>query len=494
MTKSSEHLRLLIQNRPDLLVSLEGRMQGLASGAALIDPDGEPIWSSPDAPLDRAEEWKVPLADYGEVKLWGPHSHDHWAQVVATLLTACIESEAELNQLVDDHISTTNQLMALYNIVYGTHGTWDLNEKLRVIVQEAGKQSDSRCAFLGRAEGSEVPLQIYSRGGSDDTELARRVLARAARERSAHLGTPPDSFVAAPVLLHGEVFGWLVVAERREPYLGRDLKLVQALADLAAGFLLTARLQAKVVETFKLGRELELAAQIQELLIPRELPQVPGVEICATCHPASQVGGDFYAVQTLPDGDLVFAVGDVAGKGIPAAMLMAMARTIFRSLAAIENSPGRILAHMNEVLYDDLERVGKFVTLVVGRYYTQKRMVAIANAGHSPVFSISAHGALPSLLEPTLPPVGILPVIEPVETTLTLRADSVLVITSDGVTEARSPQGGLFGMERLTQVFEAGTRATAAELAHRLLAQVSGFSAGAEQSDDQTLLILKGTR
>ncbi len=384
--------------------------------------------------------------------------------------------------------------MALYNIVYGTHGTWDLNEKLRVIVQEAGKQSDSQFAFLGKVDGDDVPLQTYSCNGVDGLALANRVMDLASRQTIAHLGVAPDSFVAAPILLHGEIFGWLVVTGREEPYLGRDLKLVQALADLAAGFLLTSRLQAKVVETFKLGREIELAAQVQELLIPRELPQVQGIELCATCHPASHVGGDFYAMQTLPDGDLVFAVGDVAGKGIPAAMLMAMTRTAFRSLAPIERSPGRILAHLNEVLHEDLEQVGKFVTLVVGRYSAQKRLVTIANAGHSPVLSLSAHGALPTLLEPELPPIGILPVIEPLEMQLTLRADSVLVITSDGVTEARSVTGEFFGMDRLINVFAPGTRHSANELAHRLLAEVASFSAGAQQSDDQTLLILKGTR
>lgn len=492
--KPAEHLRLLVQNRPDLLAALDQQLCSAGTGACLVDPDGETIWASGTAETAGQPALRHPVEPYGEMRIWGEQASEEWAGIAASLLTACAESEAELNQLVDDHISTTNQLMALYNIVYGTHGTWDLAQKLDVIVREAGKQSNSEFAVLGQVGDACSPLHLYARRGTVNAGTARTLLDSVSREKNAHIGVAPESFVAAPILLHGEVYGWLAVTDREEGYLGRDLKLVQALADLAAGFLLTARLQEKVVETFKIGRELELASEIQELLIPRELPTVPGIEICAICHPASQVGGDFYAIQTLPDGDLVFAVGDVTGKGVPAAMLMAMTRTAFHSIVPIEESPGKILAHLNEVLCGDLERVGKFVTLVVGRYSSWSRNVILANAGHSPVLSISGHGAVPAMLEPVLPPIGVLPSIAPEEISVTLRADSVLVITSDGVTEARNPEGEFFGLDRLVGVFEAGTRATAAELAHRLLGDLHEFSNGAKQSDDQTLLILKGTR
>lgn len=496
----SSHLVLLAQNRPDLLQRLAQDFAGPSGAARLVDRQGSLIWTRAGAPLVLLEQPEaIELAEMGRFEwMTSPGSRsagDPLASAVAALLVACAEGEAEMNQLVEDHISITNQLMALYNIVYGTHETLDAGPKLRSIVNEAGRQLGADFSVLSLDRPDSELREFWPVGDRNARSRALTALARIDLRQGPQVLPPPNSQVAAPVLVHGEPAGWLVVGGRdaHAPFLGRDLKLVQALADLAAGFLLTQRLQDSVVRSLRVEKELEIASQIQTALIPHTLPRVAGCALAAACLPASHVGGDFYAVEKLTDGSLAFALGDVTGKGVPAALIMAMTRTVFRALGSVEAGPSQVLTRLNEVLYDDLERVEKLVTLVVGRFDPALRRVTLCNAGHAPVFYRATGESDFLLLEPEAPPLGVLADLVAPTITLDLSPGALLAITSDGFTEARAADGSLYGLGRLAlRLGEPIEDLTT--LAHELLDDVAEFARGVPPADDQTMLLLWGTR
>ncbi|MCA9755418.1 MAG: SpoIIE family protein phosphatase [Candidatus Eisenbacteria bacterium] len=439
--------------------------------------------------------WIVPLAQMGRLVIRTPSPPSNGPTQLAALgrfLIGSMETEEELDRVVEDHIANTNQLVALYHIIGATHETWDLADKLDVMLEEAGRQIGTSLAFLLISQDDEEHFALWPGDDELRRKRARTLLDLCAGEQDAFIGDEPEPFVAAPILVRDEIVGWLGAGERPvgDPLGQRDMKHVSALAELSAGFLQTSRLQDQVVANTKLQRELEIASQIQDMLMPREVPQPKGVGVAASCRPASSVGGDFFVVQKLADERIAFALGDVTGKGVPAALIMAMARTVFRSLTPLSGGAGVVLDRLSEVLYDDLEEVGKFVTLVLGFWDPRAGSLEIANAGHSPVLYRAHADAAFVALEPEQPPLGVLP--EPGAPTVTVEfgPGSVFLACSDGVTEARDPDGGFYGDERLQGLIDELGMVEAEALRSRILADVELFSRGAPQSDDQTILIL----
>jgi sigma-B regulation protein RsbU (phosphoserine phosphatase) len=188
---------------------------------------------------------------------------------------------------------------------------------------------------------------------------------------------------------------------------------------------------------------------------------------------------------------LVFALGDVAGKGVPAALLMAMTRTILVTLSRHQSEPMGILRGVNDVLYEDLEKVGKFVTLVVGRYRTDGARIDLANAGHSPVLLLADPHTDPVLIAPQLPPLGVVPEVCGESAGFSLSEGGMLAIMSDGLTEARNPGGEFFGTGRLQAMLREGSQIEPRTLGESIFRRVEVFAAGAPRADDQTLLLLR---
>ena len=503
--------RLLWSNRPELVPTSDSETLAEAPSAG-----GEGTQTA-SSTLTSTEVWTIPIGEYGALELHpsssstgagepvteaqaeptGPVALGSYGEVLPSLgalLAVFLESEEEYNQLVEDHISNTNQLVALYNIISRTHETWDVDEKLMVIIEEAGMQTGAAMAAL-RLETEVISSTHYWPHAVAETQQRADALLAAVHGTTEPISAePPSSHASVPILQQGTPIGWLVVADRFtcEPFQIRDLKLLGALAELTAGFLLTSKLQEKVLAASVVQRELSIASDIQEMLMPRKLPELAGFECAAACVPARSVGGDFYVVQKLKDDRCAFAIGDVTGKGVPAALIMAMTRTVFRSLGSLELGPREIIQRMSEVLFDDLEGVGKFVTMIAGTYDLGTRRIEVANAGHSPVLYSEGSDAPFRVLEPPLPPLGVLEDMRWEPLSLEFPPEAMLVLCSDGITEARNVEGEMYEQARLEGVLEEHRGRNAEHLLRAVLRDVDEFSKGAPQSDDQTLLICRG--
>jgi sigma-B regulation protein RsbU (phosphoserine phosphatase) len=247
-------------------------------------------------------------------------------------------------------------------------------------------------------------------------------------------------------------------------------------------------------ELAALERELSIATMIQRALLPRQMPSFSppaDVTLHATMLAARSVGGDFYDYFALGPDRLGVVVGDVSGKGVPAALFMAMCRTVLRAVALKGEPPGDSLREVNAVLSRDNDSQ-MFVTLFYGILDVRSGEIQYGSAGHNPPFVVSPTGSLRAL--EAAPGDTVLGVLEglPYHTSrVALGPGDLLFLYTDGVTEARSPDGGFFSCERLQELLRRGAASTPEALVCDAVAAVQSFADGDPQSDDVTVVAVR---
>lgn len=256
------------------------------------------------------------------------------------------------------------------------------------------------------------------------------------------------------------------------------------------------RLQMKrLVETTKakehIESELHIAKSIQMGLVPHSFspfPEWEGLELYAMLQSAKEVGGDLYDF-FIRDSKLFFTIGDVSGKGVPASLFMAVTRTLFRMSATMTDSPSQIVTTINETIAKDNDQC-MFVTMFVGVLDLNAGVLRFCNAGHNPAVLIDSQGTR-FMSEVENIPIGVMDGFEYTEETVLLRTDQMLLIYTDGLTEAENTRKELFGDERLVQLMSTNTCGGPKEAIERLKKAVSEFAEGVYQSDDLTMLALR---
>jgi serine phosphatase RsbU (regulator of sigma subunit) len=252
-----------------------------------------------------------------------------------------------------------------------------------------------------------------------------------------------------------------------------------------------SRIQQTEMDNRLLAHELEIARKIQESLLPKTFPVLPGFSLAGFCLSARQVGGDFYDLTELPDGRVLLAVADVMGKGVPAALFAATLRTLLRTAIQWTQKPSELLARINRLMHEELTAVDMFITAQLAIADPRKGVLQVASAGHNPLLCVTTEGVVKSI-SPEGMPLGILPEFVFEETTLPLRKVGAALMFTDGLTEARNQAGELFGQQRLEDwlVGSRRKRRTAAETADSFLAELTRFQGPASPRDDQTFLVM----
>ncbi len=267
-----------------------------------------------------------------------------------------------------------------------------------------------------------------------------------------------------------------------------------ALASFKDELVATARLHERLAETQrKVAAEIERARQIQLDLLPKESPVVEGLEFAARIEFMTEMGGDYYDFLDFDDGHLAIACGDVMGKGLAAALIMAMARSLLHQAARARRSPGRVLAEVNDGLARDLEgqALPSFLTLTYALYDPARRRLTVAGGGHNPLLVFGDEGERRVAARGSL--LGVRPGLDFPEDTLRLSPGDLVALYTDGVTEARDAAGELFGVERLCACLRR-VRADAPEaILETVLTEVADFRGGMPPADDLTLLLIKVT-
>jgi sigma-B regulation protein RsbU (phosphoserine phosphatase) len=273
-------------------------------------------------------------------------------------------------------------------------------------------------------------------------------------------------------------------------YLTKPFEILEVKARVNS--LLKAKAYSDAVKAAQ-ERDLAIAREIQLGLLPSDLAartEGSGYDVHAVIEPARHVGGDLYEVLRVSHDRLVLAVGDVCGKGITAALFMAVAQTLLRTLARQCDSPGEILRRLNDELAAQNPR-SMFVTMTC--LDVRKDRVTCANAGHDTSLLIGSGGDLRPLFPSTGTVLGLFPDQQYASESADMAPGDTLVLYTDGVSEAANPAQALFGDDGLRACFAKGAGATATETVERLLGSVRAFAAGAPQSDDITILALRRT-
>ncbi len=262
---------------------------------------------------------------------------------------------------------------------------------------------------------------------------------------------------------------------------------LETLATEAAVAIENARLYREAAEKAKLEHELRIAADIQQALMPDPVHRGAFFDAAGATVPCRSIGGDFFDYVDLPDGQTGFALGDVSGKGAPAALLTAMIQGMFSAQAPNADGPAAVLAQINAAL---LRRSveSRFATMLYATLSPQGRLT-YTNAGHNPPFLLGRQGV--RRLETGGMIVGLFANATYDQETLTLDPGDTLVVFSDGVSEAQSASGEEFGEDRLLACLQACGNAAPADLRDRLIAAVREFAAGATQSDDITVMVIR---
>jgi sigma-B regulation protein RsbU (phosphoserine phosphatase) len=298
--------------------------------------------------------------------------------------------------------------------------------------------------------------------------------------------------VVVPIRLQGESRGQILLGEKmsREEFTQADLEFVSSIGNLAIISLENARLFKEAIEKQKLEDELLIAREIQKGLLPSVLPDIPGFRMSAANISSKQVGGDYYDVLVLPDGRFIIAIGDVSGKGSPAALLMANLQATIRALVPLNLGLAELTGRVNDLMCENTGG-NKFVTFFWGAVDPGGMSLTYVNAGHNYPYLIHADGTFDRLDKGGMI-LGVMKTMIPYEEgTLPFRPGDTLVLFTDGVSEAMSTVQEEYGEERLERALRGALAGTAQEILDAVHQDVLVHTHGASQSDDITMMVVK---
>ena len=370
-----------------------------------------------------------------------------------------IDADSPLDSLTEALVDANDQLLALYDMAALRTDSLDEAESVEQVLRTARKT----------LRADEIVLVSNDTGA--DTDHADHRFAT-----SVHVEDPAGESAR-------------VIARRdTAPFTTGDTKLLTAVANLAMRAKHTARMHAAAVEQAIVAHEHDIASTLAQRTLPNDRPATPTATLFARSDPARTAGGDLFAFSQIGS-TLHFVVGDVSGKGLPAAIMMG--NVINAAKGCFTHSghegPVAVLDGIDSWVYDALSEASLFVTLLAGQFDSETQVLSLANAGHSPVHFVRDGTA--TALPASRPPIGVLQGMQCERISFVVGAGDRLVVASDGFPEQEDESGEMFGEAR----FEAElalAHSGADEFGERLFTLIERFAGQAPQSDDRTLFVL----
>ncbi|HEY3940526.1 MAG TPA: SpoIIE family protein phosphatase [Bryobacteraceae bacterium] len=414
-------------------------------------------------------------------------------------------TEQILNRLADS-VSSMVELGPLLDTVTKRMAEALHISKVAVFLRE---QNRYRPAFaLGYGE---PPGMLFENHAATVAELRLRnrplpVYFSDPRSWAATLGNAESSMLQAlqtqlllPIARRSELLGFISLGAKisEAPYSSADTHLLHAVASQTAlaveNTRLTSAIASETAEREVLNRELAIAREVQERLFPQSHPEIAGVEYFGTCRPAQQVGGDYYDFLELPGRGLGLAIGDVSGKGVPASLLMATLQASLRGRALSgDGSIDCLMANVNKLVHA-ASSANRYATFFYAQYEAGARRLTYVNAGHNPPMLLRQNGSGTEVvrLEAGGPPVGLFAEAAYESSLLELRGGDVLVLFTDGISEAMNGADEEWGEDRLLESITKSWEAAPNEMVTAIFRAADEFTLGAPQHDDMTIVTLR---
>jgi Serine phosphatase RsbU, regulator of sigma subunit len=382
-----------------------------------------------------------------------------------------------------------------------------LPELFRIILDLALNAAGAERGVLLTCEKSGLAIQAVS--GADfhlSTAVRRKVLENreslliqdvdldaSLQNRESIIGRGIRSLMAVPIQTDERVIGLLYLDSPASPagFAVEDLNLLTVMANVA-GIRIERERLAEIEQAEQLmAHDLEQAAEIQRGLLPAAAPEVRGLQLAGCSMPCRTVGGDYYDYLVYPDERVGLAIGDVAGKGMPAALLMSSLQAKVQAISETSPSPAALVARLNRSVAATCPD-NRFITFFYARLNPRSGELVYCNAGHNPPLLARADGTVVRL-EGGGPVLGILPGVGYQERSCRIEAGDLLLLYSDGVTEAQAPGGEEFGEERLEEIVRASRGDSAETVLAKVNAAIRDFTAGCPAADDITLVAARRT-
>lgn len=426
---------------------------------------------------------------------------------LAQMLATIAAQEAEKRALGAELLDKYRELNLLYTLSERLLVEPDPQAIATLALAEAGRVIQTTAGWLLLADGDDAvilshtgrELSLKPGLGARDSLLHEVLASREAEIRNNAPAadyfdeSPVDAYalLCAPLKTEQRVLGAiLLAAEAPAAYTARDLKLLNTVALQVAPALEMARLYQVAVEQGRMERELQLAYQVQAGLIPARAPQIAGWQFAGHWRPARELSGDYYDFIDAGDGCLGLVIGDVADKGMPSALFMVHARAAVRTAVRYRDPPAQAIFEANELVHPESKR-GHFVTLFYARLDTASGRLTYVNAGHNPPLLYDASNRQFRELTLTGYPLGLMDAARYGEGRAMLAPGDVLVMYTDGLTEAVDASGNDFGEERLQDLIRRNAHLPAAEVSASMAGALEEFAGDAPPFDDLTLLVVK---
>ena len=500
---SSDCLRLLLE--------IWAERRGLSAAAIYVDvPGGHRRSASvgdvelPEELAEAPEGWDalhlpggLLLSRSGEIRDGDPDDGALRLALSQAVQVRRLEEEVRRQNFAESYRLV--ELEAVYEVGLAIASTLNLDELSEGVLLRAVSLSDARRGALYLVEDGRFRLQTTIGGDArnemplDDPQLPRLD----GQSDDCQDVLPGASYaLALPIEIEGAKRGLLAIGDKESrrgvgPFAEADRRTLGLFANQAAIALENAHLHRQALEKERLEREMELAAEIQRRLLPKEMPALDGFEIVGWNRPTWQVGGDYFDFLPLADGRLGLVVADVTGKGLAAALLVSTVHSALQLLFDSAAVDVDLLARLNEHIVHS-SSPNKFITMILADLDPATGEIRSLNAGHNPGMLVRADGAI-SQLTPGGMPLGLLPGASYHAQTLQIEPGELLCLYSDGITECESLDEEEFGEQRLEELLLEQRDQPLADIMKHIERTMDDFARGRSQSDDQTVVLLRRT-
>lgn len=302
--------------------------------------------------------------------------------------------------------------------------------------------------------------------------------------------SPDEVIVVSPLLVKGKELGVIFIIEDKNKFIGNDEETISALTIQVAIAINNAKIYADLRVKERISQELEVASRIQKTILPKNITNIYGLQIANYFEPAKEVGGDYYDYTVKDDENVSITIADVSGKGVPAAFLMALGRSILKTLERQGQSPADNLRNLNQIIYPDITE-DMFITMLHSNFNNKTKILTYSNAGHNPLIVYRAKKDKVELHSVKGVAIGFMQGYNYKQGELKLEKGDIVLYYTDGITEAENPNKELFGFERLEKVIYDNRYNDVDTIKENILNEINIFRRDYPQVDDLTFVVIK---
>ena len=401
------------------------------------------------------------------------------------ILERRVENLSNLNSLSRAVLSVLD-LDNIINIILDAYFVLTGAKRISLYLWEAegliNKKTKGECNFKENLLFSEEEIKEFTK--KDYQEMYEKLSKK-------FILADNEVIVISPLVVKEKQLGVIYVIEDKNKLIDLDEETISALVIQVSIAINNAQIYSELIVKERMSNELDVASRIPKKILPADVDEIFGLEIAQYFEPAKEIGGDYYDYTILDDNVFSITIADVSGKGVPAAFLMALGRSVLRTLTLTGDfAPNENLNELNKIIYSDITE-DMFITMMHSKYNKENKTLYYSNAGHNPLVVYRASTDSIELHTVKGVAIGFLEEYKYRQGEIQLNKGDIVIFYTDGITEAENSNKEMFGLERLKEVIYNNKNKSPKELRKVILESINRFRKDYEQTDDLTFVILK---